>query len=230
MNERTLVAVCGYGPTPPPAKDWAHNPNGDAFEIEAMLPFYEHHKRPVVIFSPEDAPIKVMGRHHCRHAGRRGYIGQETLDRQRDYLRILLSYPVEMEWFLMHDSDSVCLTSEIPSYLYEDKNVVWSNELEEPRPHPSPLPKIAMQPPYFFSREALIKMLSICDRIKAHPITPYVDHYMLQLVYEAKLTHKEYVKGIMIHPAKGVREPDGTLVIYDVRKGMKGVAVFPKKI
>lgn len=219
MNEGTLVAVCGYGPTAPPKTDWAHNLNGDAFEIEALLPFYEHHKCPVIILSPEDAPIKSMGPHHCRYAGRRGYIGQVTLDRQRDYLKILLSYPIELEWFLMHDSDSVCITPEIPRYLYEDKNTIWSNELKEPRPHLSLLPKIAMQPPYFFSRQALALMLSVSDRIKAHPITPYVDHYMLQLTCEAKLTHKRYLKdfsevserdleippdgrrGIMIHPA-----------------------------
>lgn len=201
MNEGTLVAVCGYGPTTPPAKDWAHDLKGDAYQIEAMLPFYEHHKCPVVILSPEDAPIKSMGRHHCRHSGLRGYIGQGSLDRQRDFLKILLSYPIELEWFLMHDSDSVCLTPGIPGYLYENKNVVWSNEVLEPRPHLSVLPKIAMQPPYFFSREALSKMLSISDKIKAHPITPYIDHYMLQLACEAKLDHRQYVKGVMIHPA-----------------------------
>lgn len=144
MNERTLVAVCGYGPTPPPKEDWAHDLKGDAFEIEGLLPFHESHECPIVILSPEDAPIQSMGRHHCRHAGRRGYIGQVTLDRQRDYLRILCSYPSELEWFLMHDSDSVCIKSEIPGYLYENRNIIWSNELEEPRPHLSPLPKIAI--------------------------------------------------------------------------------------
>lgn len=227
MNYRTLVAVCGYGPTAPPSKDWAHDLKGDAFEIEAMLPFYEHHKCPVIILSPKDAPIKTMGPHICRHAGVRGYIGQVTLDRQRDYLKILLSYPSKWEWFLLHDSDSVCFTPEIPGYLYEDKNIIWSNELDEPRPHLSVLPKIAMQPPYFFSREALVLMLSVSDRIKAHPITPYVDHYMLQLACEAKLKHRNYVKGTvtMLHPVKGVRAPDGTLVLYDIRDGKTGVPV-----
>jgi len=201
MNKGTLVAICGYGPTPPPAQDWAHDLKGDAHEIEGMLSFHESHGCPIVVLSPSDAPIVTMGPHHCRQAGKRGYIGHESLYRQRDFLKILLSYPPELEWFLMHDSDSVCILSEIPQYLYEDKKTIWSNELEEPRPHKSPLPKIAMQPPYFFSREALGLMLSIADRIVVHPITPYVDHYMLQLACEAGLEHKDYPKGFMIHPA-----------------------------
>lgn len=218
INEGTLVAVCGYGPQAPPKEDWAHDLKGDAFEIESLLPFYEHHQRPIVILSPADAPILSMGRHHCRHAGRRGYIGQITLDRQREYLKILLSYPEDLEWFLLHDSDSVCLYPRIRRRLYEDRLTVWSNEVFETRPHKSPLPKVAMQPPYFFSRDALAKMLDVADGIVAHPITPYVDHYMLQLVCAAGLNHLHHgvdkvTDGGMKHPVN--RASLGNHQIYE---------------
>ena len=207
MNENTLIAVFGYGPIRNiQIVEHFVRPEGDVERIKMLLPYYEHHGCPVVIMSPEDSPITSMGPHICRQAGRRAYIGQLSLDRQRDHLRILLEYP--HKYFLLNDSDSICVEPEIPGWLYaESENTFWSNEITESRPHSSPYPKIALQPPYFLTRETLETMLSVSDRIVAHPITPYIDHYMLQLVCESGVIHKSFLdriidRRIMLHPVK----------------------------
>src|SRR5712672_3244855 len=102
MNPRTLVSVHCYA--------------GDQHQVKDFLPWYIHHECPVIIMSPEDSPVTISP-HICHHAGRRAYIGQESLDRQRKHLEILLDYPYD--FFLLNDSDSFCVSSELPKYLYE---------------------------------------------------------------------------------------------------------------
>ncbi len=204
MNESTLIAVFGYGPSKHGSNTWDYKNAGDVERIRMLLPYYEHHKCPVVIMSPSDAPILKLGPHICRQAGKRAYTGQASLDRQRDHLRILLGYP--FKHFLLCDSDSCCVTPEIPQNFY-DVDAFWSNEITEPRPHASPYPKLALHPPYFCSREVLGRMLTVADRVVAHPITPFIDHYMLQLVCESGVEHRNFLdyildRRIMIHPVK----------------------------
>ena len=178
MNEETLVTVHGYA--------------GDQHQIEAFMPWYLHHDAPVIVMSPEDSPIYKINSAPtviCRWAGRRAYIGQPSLDRQLTHLRIALDHP--FNYFLLNDSDSFCLSPKLPQYLYEE-DFFWSNEVGEPRPHSSPYPKIAMQPPYFVSRRNLEKMVAVAPRISAHPITPYIDWYMLALVREAGIAHRSF--------------------------------------
>jgi len=206
MNESTLIAVFGYGPSKHGSDTWDYKNSGDVERIRMLLPFYEHHECPVVIMSPSDAPIRELGPHICRQAGKRAYTGQESLDRQRDHLRILLEYP--FDWYLLNDSDSCCITPEIPPKFYRyGSNTFWSNEVNETRPHESPYPKIALHPPYFVHRQTLGQMLSVADRITAHPITPFIDHYMLQLVCESGVIHRSFLdfvtdRRIMLHPVK----------------------------
>lgn len=173
-----LVAVCAY--------------TGDQHQVITGLDLYLHHKCPVVVFSPEDAPADVRYPGIEREfVGRRAYIGQDSLDRQRMHFERLLARPYN--FFLLHDSDSFCLSPEIPDHLfYYSQKTVWSNEVVEPRPHASPYPKIAMQPPYFLSRPVLEKLVSVADKVKAHEITPYIDWAMLAWTYEAGLQHKPF--------------------------------------
>lgn len=180
MNENTLVAVCGY--------------KGDEFRIRNFLRFYEHHKCPVIILSPEDSKIEKMGHHICRHAGKRAYIGQDSLDRQIEYFKILREY--DFEYFLINDSDSFVVSSEIPKAWYEParEGFVWVNRVEDPRTHPSPYPKFAFQPPYFIHTEVMEDLICVSSRCPAHPITPYVDHFMVQLIYEAGMGHKPFTE------------------------------------
>jgi len=205
MNPSTLIAIFGYGPSNVRPTSWDYKHEGDVERIRMLLPYYEHHKCPVVILSPSDAPITELGPHICRQAGKRAYIGQESLDRQRLHLRILLEYP--FEHYLLNDSDSCCFTPEIPKFLYEEPDTFWSNQITEPRPHESIYPKIACHPPYFLSRETMQKMLSVADRVFADPITPFIDHFMLQLVCESGVQHKSFLdyitdRRVMLHPVK----------------------------
>jgi len=178
MNDNTLVAVCGYA--------------GDAKRIKNFIRFQEQHTCPIVVLSPADSPIKEMRNHICRSAGKRAYIGQESLDRQIEYFKILLEYP--FEYYLLNDSDSFVISGQLPEawYVEADKWVVWVNRVEDPRPHASPYPKWAFQPPYFLSRNSMKKLISVAHKCPAHPITPYVDHFMVQLICEAGIHHRPF--------------------------------------
>lgn len=198
MNDSTLIVVHGYA--------------GDADRVRMLMPWFLHHERPVLVLSPEDSPIKDLGvagdiRYHS--VGHRAYIGHLSLNRQYEHLKYLLLQP--FDFFLANDSDSFCVLPQIPHYLYADPGTIWSNEVVEPRPHESPLPKIAMQPPYFFHRSVLEKLINAAPGIVMHPITPYVDHWMLQVSHKAGVTHKCFLKGpddqnIMPHPVKKIEQ------------------------
>lgn len=182
IQNETLVVVHAY--------------SGDKELVKNALPVHLAHNGHVLILSPTDAPVKIRRSGvECRSAGGRGYFGQVSLDRQRAHLELLLTYP--HKYFLLNDADSMCLTPYIPRYLYKQSEYVWSNEVHEWRPHASPYPKIAMQPPYFISRENIERLLSVADRpeVLAHPITPFIDWYMVALCHEAGVTHRNFKDG-----------------------------------
>ena len=180
MRKDTLVVVHCY--------------KGDAGLVKRHMPLYKHHGAKVLVLSPEDSPVRIRGV-ECQHAGKAAYYGQDSLDRQREHLKILAQRPEK--FFLLNDADSFCLSPEIPRYLYEQSDKVWSNEVVEWRPHSSPYPKIGMHPPYFLRRDTIQRMLRVADRpeVLAHPITPYIDWYMVALTYEAELKHESYPDG-----------------------------------
>lgn len=181
MNDDTLIVVSGYA--------------GDAHQMEELLPYYEHHQRPLLVLSPDDSPIPTLGSHVGVSAGKRAYIGQASLDRQPRHLLTALELPYE--WYLFNDSDSICISPEIPSYLYEDPDVIWSNEVEDEREKGchDPLPHIAMQPPYFMSRK-ILRELVIHGAQTADPITPFIDWYMVQIAYAAGVPHRNFRDGV----------------------------------
>ena len=172
-----------------------HCYKGDKEIAKNAMPQFLHHGAQVLVLSPEDSPVRLRRSGvRSRQGGRAAYYGQDSLDRQRKHLEMLLDEPYE--FFLLNDADSMCLSPTIPRYLYEQSDgVVWSNEVVEWRPHPSPYPKIAMQPPYFLTRESIERMLAVADRITAHPITPFIDWYMLALTCEAGLKHRSFPDG-----------------------------------
>lgn len=181
MNKRTLVSVHGY--------------LGDAHQIKNNLPLYEHHKCSVVIFSPDDSKIEKMGPHICRFGGKRQYIGAESLQRQQIQMKMLLDYP--FDWFLLNDSDSFCITPEIPRYLYKERGILWSNEVSDAmhtRPTGYPWPQLAFQPPYFCSRE-VIEILTKAT-VAPDPKTPFIDWVMQAWATQTKCPHKNYADGM----------------------------------
>lgn len=179
-TDRTLVVI--------------HCWQGDKDNVIDFLPYHKRHKLPILILSPEDSPVVIEEPGVTWHAvGKRAYFGQESLERQRAHLTYLLTLPYD--YFLLNDADSICVEPELPSYLFteENKGIVWSNEVPEFRPHQSPYPKIAMQPPYFLHRSAIEKLLTV--DVSAHPITPYIDWYMVALCEESKTPHKSFPDG-----------------------------------
>lgn len=188
MNENTLVAVCGYA--------------GDAHQIRNALPYYTHHHCPLLVLSPEDAPITaklvlLKPEISYRTGGVRAYIGQPSLDRQKRFFEILLEYPYH--YFLLHDSDSVCLSPKLPDYLYAEPNVVWSNIVSDamhPRPEGYPYPRLAFQPPYFLSRQSMAKLVEVADSVPGDPRTPFVDWCMMAWTVKAGLAYKGFPDGV----------------------------------
>src|SRR5437899_2767616 len=108
------------------------------------MPWHLSHECPVIVMSPDNSRIDRLASAPTvitRYAGQRAYIGQESLDRQIEHMRIALAHPYD--FFLMNDSDSFCLSPEIPSYVYSD-DYIFANAVGEPRPHASPYPKVAL--------------------------------------------------------------------------------------
>ena len=178
MNEDTLISI--------------HCFQGDAALVERAMPIHLAHKCPVVVLSPSDSPVIIPGA-ESRFAGKRAYIGADSWTRQHEHLKILLSYP--QKYFLLNDADSFCVSAKIDPRLYAGAyNTLWSNEVTEPRPHSSPYPKIAAQPPYFLTRESIQKILEASPRVAVHPITPYIDYAMLAWSCEAGLEHRAFTE------------------------------------
>jgi hypothetical protein len=187
MNEDTLVVVHCYA--------------GDEHQVRAFLPEYLHHGCPVLVLSPEDAPVQIDHPYiTCRSAGKACYIGRDALERQREHLKIIDEFP--QSWFLLHDSDSVCVTPELPSYLYRDPSIVYGNEVDALyyiRPHGATaeeqrLFNFTYQPPVFLSHDALKKMLAVADEAMAEvpAYAQMIDYWFAALARHAGLTIRPY--------------------------------------
>lgn len=186
INPNTLVSVHGYA--------------GDAHQVRNFMLYYHHHKCPVMVLSPEDSRIDEK---NCpvrppvtyRFGGLRAYIGQLSLDRQKKHLEILLETP--MDWFLMNDSDSVCLSPEIPKVLYKDENTLWANVVSDGmhdrtgRPD-YPFPREACQPPYFCHRKVLEKIVAVADSVPGDIQTPFIDWCMMAWPFKAGVTYRNF--------------------------------------
>ena len=171
MNKNTRIVVCCY--------------DGDQCQVIRALDNYLQHQCPVVVLSPEDAKAEVRypGIEN-RFGGKRAYIGQDSLNRQRLHMQLMLTFPEE--YFLVHDADSVCLTPELPAYLYAEPDILWSNLVNDDIPghkdaYPEGFPHIAFQPPYFFSRKTLEGLLTGTEGVVANPTLPFIDHFLPQL-------------------------------------------------
>jgi len=188
LNPDTLVAVCGYA--------------GDADQIRAILPYYLHHMVPVLVLSPVDAPITAQAVGSKRGAlfdtgGKRAYVGPVSLERQLEHLKILQKRPEN--FFLVHDSDSVCLSPQLPAYLFNEPEVIWSNVVSDefhPRAEGYPFPRLAFQPPYFFSRSVLDKLIKAAPTVEPNPRSPFIDWCMMAWSVTAKIPYKTFPDGM----------------------------------
>lgn len=189
MNDDTLVVVHCFA--------------GDRDRVVEFLPFYLHHECPVLVLSPEDAPVQID---HpdvtCRSAGLAGWKGWHTLERQIAHLQIVAEFP--QTYLLLNDSDSMCLTPELPSYLYgHPEDTFFSNEAMWQEPG-APL-----VPPYFFTQAALARMLEVKDEALKMKTTrgavawsdpyndsPAIDALYIELVRFAGLMFRAFPDGV----------------------------------
>lgn len=205
-NPSTLVSVHCYA--------------GDQSQVENAMPYYLHHGCPVVVLSPVDSPIKQVAAAPtviCRQGGSRAYVGELSLTRQLEHMRMLLEYP--FEYFLMNDSDSVCLSPQIPRYVYNEPEVLWSNEVSDMmhnRLLSYRLPRLAFQPPYFISRRNIEKILKFAKRVKTDRTTPFIDWVMMAWAVTAGIPHKNFLTGASC-PTRG-HPPGYDLMCELVRK------------
>jgi len=141
VNEDTLVVVHCYA--------------GDAKQVADFLPLYLHHGCPVLVLSPADAPVFIdHPQVTCRSAGMAGWKGAHTVFRQIEHWKIAAEFPYR--YMLLHDADSVCLSRELPRYLYDSPDSwFWCNEIGTHY--------LNYEPPYFFSRETMQKLIGIAE-------------------------------------------------------------------
>lgn len=128
-------------------------------------------------------------------AGTNCYDGQANFDKHDEYFRILLKQPYEH--FFVVETDSFCLSPELPKRFYQEPDVFWTYVHTEERPHKSPYPKIAFQAPWFYSRKTIERLLSV-DRSKLqyHPATPYGDWFFMALCCESGVQFRHNLDGV----------------------------------
>jgi hypothetical protein len=200
-----------------------HGYAGDVSPVRLRLPFFLHHTRPVVMMSPVDSPIRedrvLRGPQiQFRHEGLRAYIGPVSLQRQKEHMRALLQYPGS--FFLMNDSDSLCLSPEIPGLCYQE-DVFWSNEVSDmmhTMPPGYPFPRLAFQPPYFCSRRVLEQMVKATETLTFESLQlHFIDYYMMRLAVHANLPHRGFPFGCSCGTANN---PQGQALMSElVRQG-----------
>ena len=202
MNPDTRVSVHCY--------------EGDGHQVRDALELYLHHQCPLTVISPEDSRVVIEGI-DCRFAGtREGSVEHRMVDgairivtrgpianqRQVEQMKLLLTYPEN--FFFMNDADSFCLSPEIPRYVYAEPDVVWCNRVRDTLPmnqpgyvgYPRDFPHMALQPPYFISRRSIERMLAVAGQIVPNDIMPWIDHFMLQLAYAAKIDYRNFTDSV----------------------------------
>lgn len=141
-----------------------HCYEGDKDQVDTFLPFWLHHGAPVLLLSPADSKVKVEhpGVKYAS-AGKRGWKGQQTLARQLRHWKLALKEP--QNWIFLNDADSMCITPELPDYLYSDPNKFWCNVLCHENEHLES-DKPNLNPPYFMHRDVLKALVKAADAIQ----------------------------------------------------------------
>lgn len=130
-----------------------HCYEGDKAQVEQFLPFWLHHDTPVLVLSPADSKVRIEQPGVLNgSAGKKGWKGQHTLIRQIRHWKLALKQP--QNWFFLNDADSMCLSRELPEYLFSDPYKFWCNVLcheweHQEDDHPN------LNPPYFMNRDVL---------------------------------------------------------------------------
>jgi hypothetical protein len=210
--------------------------SGDVDRVKRALDQYTHHGFPILLLSPTDAPARID---HpmitCESAGPNDYNGQQSIERYKAQLALLLEYPVTH--FLLNESDSFCIEPNIPGYLYSNDDFVWGNYTDvlyymelngEPNPEAAYVKhNPAIQAPWFFSRTALEKMVAVFDDVvDALPsYARYIDWWFHTAPHLAGLDHRSYASQGISYPITNTSEADhvyqailrGAVMIHSVK-------------
>ena len=196
----TLIVVQGY--------------SGDQARIEHFLPQWTHHELPVLLLSPIDAPVHIAHPQvTCRTAGPNDYNGELSVERYKQQIAAIADY--EADWYMLNESDSFCLTPSVPEYLYGDPEVVranYANPWDWILMHDDPEPMrtlmthdTAMQAPWWFSRQALLRMIEVADAAwdGCPPYAKFIDWWFHHAPHLAGLRHESYGFGGVTWPITG---------------------------
>lgn len=156
-----------------------HTYKGNEQRVRDLMPWWTRHEQPVLVLSPafELNYVDENGQEHVpgtdpsvsfdqsgatfRAAGAAGWKGSHTIHRQIEHWKIAAEY--ERDWYMMFDDDSICVSRDLPEYLYEDKRTFWSNEIGTHY--------LNYEPPYFFSREVLLMLIAAAEEPTAADMT-----------------------------------------------------------
>lgn len=184
INTDTRIGICCY--------------SGDVQQVVEMMPLYTQHQCPITILSPEmpkTAQALIQGM-DCRFGGKQCYIGWDGVERMKQHLRILLTYPEN--FFLIHDADSILLDATLPRDWYADPSVLWSNRVdngvpEQQRGFGRNIPHVAFHPPWFLSRQVIERLLAVGDDVPPNEYLPFIDYWMVEAAYRAGIPWKDMV-------------------------------------
>lgn len=175
-NPDTLVVVQAFAPY--------------ADMVRMNMPYWKHHGCPVIISSPRDSFCFVENAVCVRH-GEEGHAGPKSLDRWREILEWMLVQP--QKYFLMHESDSICLDPAIPRYCYKQPDVLWSNEMAE-NGNP-PTQQFYCVAPWFLSKDTIKKLLGASKHSPDRP--PFHgDRWVGQMAEVSGAPHSLWTPGI----------------------------------
>lgn len=167
---------------------------GDARQVVETLPAHARHGCPITVLSPEDSPVMIDGV-DCRVGGLRQSIGLRAVERQREHMKILLSYPED--FFLMNDADSMCISPKLPAFLYAEPSVLWSCIMYIAIPEEQAAltrkghPFVTLHPPYFMHRSTIEALLAQPVKVESH-YDGYIDHWMGEAAVNAGIVWKGY--------------------------------------
>jgi hypothetical protein len=186
MNPNTRISVHCYA--------------GDGRQVHEMLAHHLSHECPITILSPDDSRVEITQHGvDSRFGGLQQSLGELSIQRQREHMKILLTYPEN--FFLMHDADSICLSPKLPAYLYEEPDTLWSNvvwnenQSERDASDREKLPHLAFQPPYFASRRTLEALLATSFPYHDQ-FDGFIDHFMMYAAVEAGIMWKGFPGGV----------------------------------
>src|SRR5512138_3800464 len=152
--------------------------------------FWYHHWAPIVTLSPTDEPMQVPGIVNVS-LGREGHTGRASIERWRLMLEWCAEQP--FDYFLMHETDSICLTNELPDYLFDNPDTLFSNEM--PENAQPPIQGFYCLAPWFFSRKLIKEIVHYIPKlIFTGPANG--DRWLGQILEQGGFKHAPFRNGI----------------------------------